>query len=262
MQPHRDTVIRQHLYARGQASIQELATVAQASLATIRRDLLRLEDKGVIERTHGGARIAAKIGLEVAFEARELQNIDAKKAIARAAFARLEPGTSIMLDAGTTVLQLARLLRMAPIPLSVFTNSLAIVQMLNGTEGLRLTMLGGQVRQENHSVVGPIAEAAIDRLWFDQLFLGASAIHADGTLSTPDPAEASINVRMLQRASRSCVLADATKFGLTATYSVAKLQSPTDLISDASLAARWRARLAESGVNVTIAEPVAGDGHA
>ncbi len=254
MQPDRDTVIRQHLYTKGQASIQELAEVAQASLATIRRDLLRLEDKGMVERTHGGARIAGKVGLEVAFEARELQNIAAKKAIAQAAYSRLQPGMSVMLDAGSTVLQLARLLRVAPLPLTVFTNSLVVVQTLNGVEDLRLTLLGGQVRPENHSVVGPIAEATIDRLWFDQLFLGASAVQDDGTLSTPDAAEASINLRMLQRATRRCILADATKFGQTATYGVAKLEAATDVISDAALDARWRARLTDCGLAVTIAD--------
>jgi DeoR family fructose operon transcriptional repressor len=211
----------------------------------------------VIERTHGGARIAGAAGVEVAFEAREQHNIAAKRAIGSAAFTLLRPGTTVFLDAGTTVLQFARHLRMTPLPLSVFTNSLAVAQILVGIGELRVTMLGGQLRPQNLSAVGPIAEAAIDTLWFDQLFLGASAVQQDGTLSTPDAAEASLNARMLRRATRRCVLADSSKFGLTATHRVAGLEAITDLISDPDLSPAWQARLREAGVRVTLAQDVA-----
>jgi len=253
MHAERETLIRQHLYAHGQSTIQALAERADTSIATIRRDLKRLEELGVVERTHGGARIASPVGVEAAFETRENQNIAAKKAIAAAAYTMLRPGMSVFLDAGTTVLQFARYLRMAPLDLSIFTNSLAVAQLLIGVGDMRLTLLGGQLRPQNHSVVGPLAEAAIGGLWFDQLFLGASAVRQDGTLSTPDAAEASLNALMLRRATRRCVLADSSKFGLTATYRVAPLDAITDLVSDPGLDAPWQDLLEQNGVQLTIA---------
>lgn len=259
MHDDRDILIRHHLYMHGQSTIQALADLTDASVATVRRDLQRLEERGVVQRIHGGARIAAPVGVEVAFEAREQQNIAAKKAIAAAAAALVEPGMSVFLDAGTTVLQFARFLRMTPVALHVFTNSLAVAHMLIGIERLQLTLLGGQLRVPNQSMVGPLAESAIGTLWFDLLFLGASAVQADGSLSTPDAAEASLNALMLRRASRRCVLADASKFGLTATYRVGPLNAATDLVSDPGLSDAWRGQVEQSGVSLTIA-PLLPDG--
>jgi DeoR family fructose operon transcriptional repressor len=168
---------------------------------------------------------------------------------------------TVFLDAGTTVLQFARYLRMAPLPLSVFTNSLVVAQLLLGVEDIHVTLLGGQLRPQNHSAVGPLAEAAIDTLWCDLLCLGATAIQSDFTLTTFDPAEASLNARMIRRATRSCVLADSSKFDLTATHRVAPLDAVTDVIADADLPLPWQDRLRRAGVRVTLAENVPEPAH-
>ena len=261
MHVDRDAVIRQHLFAHGHSSIQELAGVTQASIATIRRDLQRLEERGVVERTHGGARIAGPFSVETAFEARAQHNIAAKRAIGAAACGLLRPRMAVFLDAGTTVLQVARYLRMAPMPLSVFTNSLVVAQALLGVDQVQVTLLGGQLRPQNHSAVGPMAEAAIDTLWCDLLCLGATAVQPDFTLTTFDAAEASLNARMLARATRRCVLADSSKFDLTATHRVAEMAAVTDVISDAELKSSWQERLRRAGVRVTLAENVPEPAH-
>src|SRR5690606_514189 len=112
---------------------------------------------------------------------------------------------------------------------------------------------GGQLRSENVSLVGPEAEVALEALWFDQLFLGVSAISADGALYSVDSAEASLNRRMLGRAAETYLLADASKFATTATYRVAPLTGARG-ITDWRLDSEWRARLADTGVDATIAE--------
>jgi DeoR family fructose operon transcriptional repressor len=261
MHVDREALIRQHLYANGHSTIQDLADVTQASIATVRRDLQRLEERGVVQRTHGGARMAGGLTVETAFEARAQHNIVAKRAIGAAAYGLLQPRMTVFLDAGTTVLQFARYLRMAPLPLSVFTNSLVVAQLLLGVEDIHVTLLGGQLRPQNHSAVGPLAEAAIDTLWCDLLCLGATAIQSDFTLTTFDPAEASLNARMIRRATRSCVLADSSKFDLTATHRVAPLDAVTDVIADADLPLPWQDRLRRAGVRVTLAENVPEPAH-
>ena len=246
--------IRSHLYANGFSTIQALADSIGASLATIRRDLQILEQDGAIDRVHGGARIAEGSAVELAFQERSRHNIAAKRAIATAAYALLAPRTSVFLDAGTTVLQLARLIRINPLPLRIFTNGLAVAQEFLNISSLEVVLLGGQLHSENASLVGPQAEAMLESIWFDQLFLGASAIGPDGAIYSVDSAEASLNQRMLTRSAQRYVLADSSKFGTMATYKVAPLASSACVITDARLALRWREQLADAGVETTIAE--------
>ena len=246
--------IRGYLYAHGFSSVQALADAVGASLATIRRDLQFLEREGAIDRVHGGARIAEGSSVEVAFQERAKRNLVAKRAIAGAAYRALVPHATVFLDAGTTILQLARLIRLNPLPLRIFTNGLTVAQELLNVPNIDVAVLGGQLRSENVSLVGPEAEAVLDTLWFDQLFLGVSAIAPDGAIYSVDSAEASLNRRMLTRSAQRFVLADASKFGTMATYKVAPLNS-AKVITDASLSQQWRADLGALGVQATIADP-------
>ncbi len=253
MKPDRLEAIRHHLYTCGTSSIEALSRATGASVATVRRDLASLERQGVVSRTYGGARIASGAHVEVGFATRERHNLVQKRAIAAAAFALLRPQTAVFLDAGTTVLQLARRLRVSPMPLSVFTNGLLVAQDLMEVPKLRVTLLGGQLRSENASLVGPAAEAMLDGLWFDQLFLGASAVGDDGCIYSLDAAEANLNKAMMARSAAVVILADASKFGHRATYLVAPVSAATAVISDRQLGAVHRRRLAEAGAVVTIA---------
>jgi DeoR family fructose operon transcriptional repressor len=244
--------IRSHLYANGFSTIQDLADAVGASLATVRRDLQILEHDGAIDRVHGGARIAEGSSVELAFQEREKRHLSAKRAIANAAYERLQPRTAIFLDAGTTVLQLARLIRINPMPLRIFTNGLIVAQEFLNIPHLEVVLLGGQLRSENASLVGPQAEAMLDSLWFDQLFLGVSAIGPDGAIHSVDSAEASLNRRMLARAAQKYLLADSSKFGAMATYRVAPLEA-VRIITDAGLPSEWRGRLADMGIEAAVA---------
>jgi DeoR family fructose operon transcriptional repressor len=243
MKDDRLSAIRQHLYSHGFSHIQAIADAVGASLPTVRRDLLALEAEGAIIRTHGGARIADTVGTEIAFELREQTNLVAKRAIADAAFEQLVPKSTVFLDAGTTVLQLARRLRLDPMPLSIFTNCITVAQVLMDVRDLRITLIGGQLRPENASMVGPIAESMLERLWFDQLFLGAGAIAEDGCIYSLDEHEARVNQLMLARSGAKSLLVDSSKFDHRLTYRVEPLTSDLHVFTDGNLSADWRARL-------------------
>ncbi len=245
--------IRSHLYANGFSTINAIARSVGASVATIRRDLQKLEREGAVDRVHGGARIAEGSSVEVAFQERARTNLAAKRAIAAAAFEKLASRSSLFLDAGTTVLQLARLIRINPLPLRIFTNGLPVAQELSNLPQIEVTLLGGQLRSENSSVVGPHAEAMLQSLWLDQLFLGASAIGEDGAIYSVDSAEASLNRCMLSRSAQRFILADASKFGCLATYKVAPL-SEVHAITDSKLSPEWRHRLRQVSAATTIVE--------
>ena len=200
--------IRSYLYIHGFSTIQTLAGAVGVSLPTIRRDLHLLEAEGAIERTHGGARLAEGSAVEVAFQEREKQNLGAKRAIAAAAYELLTRRATIFLDAGTTVLQLARLVRVNPMPLKIFTNGLAVAQELLDVSELEIVLIGGQLRSENASLVGPQAEEALRSLWFDHLFLGASAVSPDGAIYSIDGGEANLNRCMIERSAQRHLLVE------------------------------------------------------
>ncbi|OSQ36389.1 DeoR/GlpR family DNA-binding transcription regulator [Thalassospira mesophila] len=243
--------IRQYLYNHGFSHIQAIADSVGASLATVRRDLLALEAQGAIVRTHGGARIADAIGIEIGFEQRERSNLVAKRAIADAAYDLLIPKSSVFLDAGTTVLQIARRLRLDPMPLSVFTNCVTVAQVLMDVRDIRITLIGGQLRPENASMVGPIAESALERLWFDQLFLGAGAIAEDGCIYSLDDHEARANELMIARSSKTALLVDSSKFGHRLTYRVGPLSNDLHVITDEAISDDWRTRLKDIGAPIS-----------
>lgn len=252
MQSDRISKIQQHLYSNGFSNVQDLAQATGASIVTIRRDLQRLEEGGIVTRTHGGARLAASAGPEVAFQSREQEHLEAKRAIAEAAYGLLRPHTTIFLDAGTTVLQLARRLKLEPLPLTVFTNGLAVAQELVNVESVSVNLLGGQLRNENLSMVGPYAERLLNEFWFDQLYLGTSAVRDDAQMYTLHPAEASLNRAMLTRSAQVIVLADSSKFTGGAPYAVAPITAAHSLITDNRLDASWKTRLAELNVAASI----------
>lgn len=253
MKPDRITAIRRHLFTKGFSSVGEIALAVGVSEPTVRRDLLEMEAAGVIERSHGGAQIAEASGAEVAFDAREQIHLAQKRAIGEAAYQMVRPGSAVFLDAGTTVLQLARRLRLNPVALRVFTNCLPVAQMLVAVPQVTVTLLGGTVRAQNASMVGPLAEDALRGLWFDQLFLGAGAVSAAGDISSADEQEARLNGGMLQRAAVPIILADGSKFGRQLTYQVARIGAGMRVVTEAGLGPEWQGRLAEFGCDVVLA---------
>lgn len=247
MKVERFAAIRKLLYAEGSRSIQEISEAIGASPATVRRDLHILETEGVVTRTHGGARIADNVGVEIAFQQREQQNLAAKRAIAERAYELIAPNSAIFLDAGTTVLQLARRLRLNPMPVTVFTNCLPVAQVLIDAEEVKVTLIGGALRAENASLVGPLAERMMDALWFDRLFLGGGALSDDLTLCGLDEVETHLNGKMLARSGAKTLLIDSSKFGHRLTYAVTTLTPELEIITDSGLPLAWQRKLREVG---------------
>lgn len=249
----RQNEIRDYLFDQGETPVHELADAVGASLATLRRDLTEMEKTGLVERTHGAARIANSGQQEAAFAHRETANLAAKRAIANAAFELVTPGSMIFLDAGTTVLQLARRIMLARIPITLVTNGLVLARELAQAPEVNLIVLGGRLRAENMSTTGPGAMAMLETFWFDHLFLGASAISKDGWLSSFDAEEAQLNQHMTQRAGSVSVLADHSKFASRAAYSVLKLDHHQRLVTDARLVGEFADYANQVGLEITVA---------
>ncbi|MBO9127295.1 MULTISPECIES: DeoR/GlpR family DNA-binding transcription regulator [unclassified Rhizobium] len=255
MKLNRLDAIRSHLYSRGPTSINELARAMNASLATIRRDLAELEEAGTIDRLHGGARLAQGSSVEIDFDMREQQNIAEKRAIATAAYERIKPHGSVFLDAGTTVLQVANLLRIEPLACLVFTNGLRVAQELFNVPKARVNLIGGSLRNENASFVGPLAEQTLRSIYIETLMLGIGAIADDGMIYSIDSSEAQLNALMIERSSEHVILATAAKFGHRSTFAVGPIPKGATVITSVHLSEDWQNRIRDWGCELVLTQP-------
>lgn len=246
--------ILQTLEAQDKVRVNRLAQRFGVSTVTIRGDLRALAQAGLVQRQHGGASTARRAPPELPLEEKRGQHRERKHSIAACAMKLVQPGDKLILDAGSTTLQLARRLAHSAISLSVFTNSLPIANELGSVEGIDLLLSGGTLRKASQSLQGPQAEAGLDGYVFDKLLLGADGCDPEFGLSTHDEAEARLNARMASQARQVILLADSSKFGRICLHRICNLNRIDIVVSDASLPPAMRAALAQQGVQVLIAE--------
>ena len=235
---HRQIV--EQVRGAGRVLVTELAEHYDVTPETIRRDLTALDRSGALRKVHGGA-IPAPALPETGVTQREQVNPDAKQAIARAALARLapKPGTTLLIDAGTTTESLARLLP-GDSDLTVITNSVLIAASLAAASlaaagRTRVRVLGGQLRGLTQAAVGPEAVEALSTLRVDVAVLGANGLSAAHGLSTPDPDEATVKRAMVRSARQVVALVDSTKIGQEHLVSFASLDDIDLLVTDVEL---------------------------
>ncbi|MFG2960196.1 DeoR/GlpR family DNA-binding transcription regulator [Streptomyces sp. NPDC048291] len=203
----RHQFILRSLRSGGTASVADLAEQLDASAATIRRDLLKLEADGLITRVHGGAVIEDD---QPPFnEAAEVQ-VAEKDAIAARAAALVEDGQSVILDSGTTVHRLALQLRGRRI--TVITNNLAVYEELIADENVDLMLLGGMVIRESRMLDGFMAEDNLRQVHADWLFMGACGLRSGGQVMDTTVAEVPARRAMIAASDKVVLLADRTKF--------------------------------------------------
>lgn len=211
-------------------SVSELSKLFNVSESTIRRDLHVLEEKGFIQRTHGGAILKTGTHYEPAFFEKEEVELEAKRKIGKIAASLIEEGDTILLDSGTTTLEIARNLK--NMRLTVVTNSPLIAIELSKYEDIELIVTGGIQRWRTKALVGPIAEMVIKQFKVDKAFIGTNAISFEDGLMTPDLIEANTKKTMIEVASEVYVVADHSKFGKKSFVKFADLKDITAIITD------------------------------
>lgn len=233
--------IMQLLVKNKTISVKELCELLQASEATIRRDLTQLEAENKLERTHGGAYISDSIQLnhEETFNQKELISADEKKRIARKAFEIIEDGDSLVLDSGTTTLELARLIGDSEKHLMVLTNSTTISTILSRNSNVELFVLGGKVRLNTLATVGSLAIEMLKRYNLTKAFVGVNGITIENGFTTPDIEEAEIKRAMLSVANERIILADSGKFHKVARCQISPLSMVDRIITDNGLETQY-----------------------
>jgi DeoR/GlpR family transcriptional regulator of sugar metabolism len=218
-------------HTSGLANVTDLSATFGVSASTIRRDLAQLETAGLLARTYGGA-MAHNGHAETSLRQRIGEAFEAKQAIARWALAQVQPGESLLLDAGSTVAALAHELRDRR-GLTITTTSLAVLNELGGSEHLQVRCLGGTLRRLSQGFIGPIAETALERLTFDRAFLGADSVTAEDGICEADLEQTRLKELMARRSETVYVLAHAAKLGRRPFHAWASLPPGWVLVTDA-----------------------------
>jgi DeoR family transcriptional regulator of aga operon len=228
----------------GERSVDELAVALGVSAATVRRDLSALERHGLVDRTWGGACAHVAVRYREDFERRSRVAAAAKRAVARAAAALVEPNMVVGLSGGTTATLLARMLRGRPV--NVVTNAVNVAAELYGSRGTKVIVSGGALKANSYELVGATADAIIRGYHLDAFFFSCSGVTDDGYLRR-DHAEAAVVRTFRSVAARNVVLLDRGKLGRPNAARVAAFEEVDDVIVDGPLEPAWRARLAGGG---------------
>jgi DeoR/GlpR family transcriptional regulator of sugar metabolism len=241
----------------GRLTLSELADRLGVSEMTVRRDLDQLQEQGLVRRVRGGAVALDVPSDQAGFAVREQWQTATKSRLGRAAATLIEPGSTVLLDAGTTTAELAAHLP-ALAPLTVAVLSLQAAVRLADQPGIKLLIIGGESRAGERSLVGPLALNALDQLRFDTFVMSIGAVHHDLGWSEFDLDDAAVKRAALHRAGRTVVVADATKLGVQAFARVAPLDAVEALVTDhlpeAGPGAETLSALRAAGVRLIAAE--------
>jgi DeoR/GlpR family transcriptional regulator of sugar metabolism len=247
---------RRRLILERVAMLQSIEAVALAdelrvSVMTIRRDIKRLEQDGFLRQTYGGATAHITKSVELGFNSRALQYAAQKRLIGASAAQMIEPGQTLFLGEGTTTSQFAQFLPPHP-HLQVITASLSHASLL-GSRHIRVIVLGGKLDGDELTMIGPIAEATLNRFYGDVCILGAAGVDPQVGVTELDYEVASLHRLMMERSRRVIVLADHSKLGFRAPAVVAPASMVTTLVTDDDAPPEMLDQLRVCGVQVTIA---------
>ncbi|MBO4611333.1 MAG: DeoR/GlpR transcriptional regulator [Bacteroidales bacterium] len=249
----RRSAILQKLKEDSTVNVTHLSEMFGVSEVTIRKDLRILQERKLLLRVHGGAIMVTSTSEtdseDTNFRVKQMVNVKEKKAIGRAAAAHIRNGDTIMVDSGTTALEIVKNLD-AFTELTIITNSVHAMLEAVKYKRFKVVLLGGTVRETSLSTVGALTESNLKLFYCDKLFLGVDSISVEAGLSTPSIDEASTNQVMISRAREVYAVFDSTKFNKRALAFIAMPDKISTVITDNRLPADIRNQLRLLNINV------------
>lgn len=254
----REKTILALLGARGFITFRDLEKEFSVSPATLRRDLERLASEQHVVRVHGGVSLPKREDAPpppgrlsgVPFHENIGRHRVQKEAIGRAAAALCNPGEAVMIDGGSTTLQMCP--HLEGLNLQILTNSLHIVGALLGQSGTRLLLPGGSIFREQSIILAADGDDLMPRFHAPKLFMGAASIGPQGLMQA-DVVLVTAERRLIERAETLIVLADGSKFGSSSGHVACSLEEVDIIISDESIPIESRTLIAQAGVELIIA---------
>lgn len=232
------------------ASLPELAEELAVSESTIRRDLDYLESQGSARRIHGGVLYSGSSPKLPHFDVRQPAKWEQKRLIAQRAVGLIEPRDTVLLDAGSTTYEVARLL--VGRPLYVVTNSLPVANLYAADANSDLVFIGGNICPRTGAAQGPVADKMIATLRVRKTILSVAAINDEGFFNNNLLLVATERA-MMKAADEVIVVADSSKFGHQSLAHLCELGDVTHLVVDGGISDYWHSRVLAAGVNLLVA---------
>ena len=246
--------IKHRLDRDGSVSVTNLAARYGKTPITIRRDLELLETEGFLTRSHGGAVLRARSDYELSpYGTRQREHSGQKALVAKRAAKLVSDGDSLILNAGTTMREMARHLTRLK-GLRIATNGITLIPELAAAPGAQVLLLGGDIDFRKMGTVGPHAEAALLDIHAPKAFLGVTAVSVDHGLSMHSPTEARINAAFIEAADEVTVVVDSSKFMTPALYRVTPLEAIHRIVTDSDLPPAIRKQLRSMGLDLIIVD--------
>ena len=234
LQAERRNYIIEILNRDGRVIIEDLAKILNVSDMTIRRDLQYLEDHKLITRTHGGAVLHNLLTEEIPYTKKAEQNIEQKYKIGTYASSLVEEGNVVILDAGTTNMEIAKGL-IGIKNIKVITNDLIIAAFLSKYEGINVYCTGGIVQKDTGACLGVSAIEFLQNIHADIAFVGASCIDVKKGITTPSIEKAQWKKEVIKSAERAILVADSLKFGKVSFAKICQLDRFDLIITDSGI---------------------------
>lgn len=244
--------IMDYLKGHNLVTVDQLVTITSASPATIRRDLIKLDQEGVISRSHGGVTLNRFIPSQPTTLEKMQRNLSEKHAIACAAASLVKAGDAIVLDAGTTMIELAR--QLTHLPLRVITSDLHIALFLSEFKQIEVTIIGGRIDDSSQSCIGDHGRKLLQGIWPDLAFVSCNGWDLEKGITSPTEEKAALKRALIDNAQRRVLLADSSKYGAWSLFNVARLDLLTDIVSDSQLDDDIRQKLAMLPSRLIIAD--------
>lgn len=244
----RQEKIMQMLSKTSSLKVTELADSFNVSESTIRRDLQEMELNGMLTRTHGGAVVKSRTSFEPSFKEKEMEKHDEKVGIGAIAASMIEDGDTIILDSGTTSLEIAR--HITSHNITVITNSIDIASELSVRDDIELIVAGGNLRKNTRAMVGHITEHILNNFRVDKAFIGANGISIEEGITTPNFIEAQTKKAMINVANRVIISADSSKFNKVCFSVICPLRAVSTIITSSDLDESIIKEYKDSGVEI------------
>ncbi|OOC63969.1 DeoR/GlpR family DNA-binding transcription regulator [Paenibacillus ihbetae] len=241
--------ILHQLELEGKVKVHALAMQLDVSAETVRRDLDRLEKEGRLRKVYGGAVKSRSGQIEPSFLSRSQTHTEEKAAIGKLAASLVKDGETILLDNGTTTIEVMRYLQDRA-HVTVITHSVPILNLAMEIFQGKIIFIGGNMDRTKQAATGPLTEMLLEQFKVNKAFISVGGISLTDGITDYDLDEAYISRKMLERAEEGIVLADHSKLGVTTFSKLAGLEDISMIITDPGCPQEWVDNLAARGIEV------------
>ena len=243
----RRNAILEKLQAERRVVVSELSQIYKVSEETIRRDLEKLENDGFVIKSYGGAVINENANVDLPFNIRKKRNVISKQKIAEVISSRIKDGTSIMLDASSTAVYIAKALKERK-NLTLITNSIEILIEMFDTPNVNVLSTGGAIREGSFALVGPQTDKMLKSYHVDVAIVSAKGFDLETGMTDTEELHANNKKTMLHAGREKVLAVDSSKFGKTAFTEIGTLEDISMVVTDAKPDEVWLQAFKEYGI--------------